>query len=181
MARRVVLHIGLPKTGTTFLQTTMWHNRPLLRQQGVLYPGRHRLNHYNAFQEVRRGDSGGAWSALVSELAGWPEVGLVSHEFFSMCSTAQVERVVADLSPAEVDLVVTVRSYVRQFPAVWQEALKMGGSASFDEFMDDAFAGRLRGAWGWASQDVPRVLERWACGVPTGRIHVVTVPPPGAP
>jgi len=27
MARRVFLHIGLPKTGTTFIQTAMWLNR----------------------------------------------------------------------------------------------------------------------------------------------------------
>ena len=30
--KRLYLHIGLPKTGTTFLQTTMWENRRALRR-----------------------------------------------------------------------------------------------------------------------------------------------------
>ena len=45
MARRVYLHIGLPKTGTTYLQTLMWNNREVLAGQGVLLPGDSRRQH----------------------------------------------------------------------------------------------------------------------------------------
>ncbi len=187
MARRVYIHIGLPKTGTTFLQTTMWHNRGPLGKQDFLYPGRQRFDHYYAYQQVRRrphpGDPypEGAWERLRAELSDWPGVGLVSHEFFSMATRKQVARLIEDLAPAEVHVVVTARSYVRQFPAVWQEALKMGVDSSFDEFMEDLFADRLSGAWSWDSQDLPAVLARWRSAVPAERIHIVTVPPPGSP
>lgn len=183
-ARRVYVHVGLPKTGTTYLQTTMWHNRASLRRQGLLYPGGQRLDHYKAFQQVRGGAKGrgdGMWDVLAGELAGHDGTGLVSHEFFSMATPAQAQRVVADLAPAEVHVILTLRAYPLQFPAVWQEALKMGYDGSFDAFMEDAFADRLKGAWGWASQDIPAVLERWATAVPVERTHLITVPPPDAP
>jgi len=35
---RVVLHVGLPKTGTTYLQAVLAHHRDALREIGVLYP-----------------------------------------------------------------------------------------------------------------------------------------------
>ncbi|MBS44799.1 MAG: hypothetical protein CMH83_16865 [Nocardioides sp.] len=187
MARRVHLHVGLPKTGTTYLQTIMWHNRALLRERGLLYPGRRRLDHYNAWQQVRREGRGkpvprkGAWTRLSDQLGRWSGDGLVSHEFFSMATPEEAARVVADLAPAEVHVVVTARAYVRQWPAMWQEALKMHYDASFDQFMADARTDRLKGAWGWASQDLPAVLERWEYAVGRERVHLVTVPAPGSP
>jgi hypothetical protein len=187
MARRVYFHVGLPKTGTTFLQTTMWHNRRLLKEQGFLYPGSRRMDHYHAAQVVRgtppeRMDrDAGVWDRIVAELAAWEGDGLVSHEFFSMASRRQARRAVRALEPAEVHVVVTVRDYVRQFPAVWQEALKMNSELSLDEFMEQVLAFETTGAWGWASQDIPAVLRRWSKAVPADRIHVVTVPPQGAP
>lgn len=187
MASRVFLHIGLPKSGTTFLQTTMWANRPQLRRQGVLYPGRERLDHFQAFQQVRgaqQRDGGarvGAWDRLVAELRAWDGVGLVSHEFFCMATAEQAGRVVADLQPAEVHVVLTARAYWLQFPAIWQEALKMSYDGGFDQFMAEAFAGERRGAWGWSSQDLPAILGTWSQVVPAERVHVITVPPPGSP
>ena len=39
MAERVYLHVGLPKTATTYLQTILWANREVLEEQGVRLPG----------------------------------------------------------------------------------------------------------------------------------------------
>ena len=187
MARTVYVHIGLPKTGTTFLQTTMWENRGALRRQRFLYPGNNRMDHYHASQEVRgasparMGRNAGVWDRLVRKLANWEGDGLISHEFLSMATAEQAKAAVAALAPADVHLVVTVRSYVLQFPAVWQEALKMNSDYGFDEFMDRALADKLRGGWSWQSQDIPTVLGNWAQSVPADRMTVVTVPPPGAP
>ena len=98
MADRVFLHVGVPKSGTTYLQTTMWHNRPALRAQGVLYPGRRRMDHFHACQDLRgkRGPRpGGAWDRLRDELSDWPGTGLVTHEFFAMATAEQAQRAVA--------------------------------------------------------------------------------------
>ena len=39
MASRVILHIGLMKSGTTFLQGRLDANRQSLQEQGILFPG----------------------------------------------------------------------------------------------------------------------------------------------
>lgn len=38
MTRRIVLHVGAPKSGSTFLQRAMLRNRALLRDHGIAYP-----------------------------------------------------------------------------------------------------------------------------------------------
>ncbi len=103
MARRVFLHVGLPKTGTTYLQTMMWHNRSRLRDQGFLYPGSIRMDHYRAWQDVRLGPrtgrATGAWERLREEIDAWDGDALLSHEFFSMATPAQAARVIEELRP----------------------------------------------------------------------------------
>jgi len=43
MLGRVYVHIGLPKTGTSYLQRTLWRNRAELARVGVYLPGERRL------------------------------------------------------------------------------------------------------------------------------------------
>jgi hypothetical protein len=40
-------------------------------------------------------------------------------------------------------------------------------------------AGKAR--WFWRVHDTPDVIRRWTQGVPSDRVHVVTMPPPGSP
>ena len=53
MAARVYLHVGLPKTATTYLQTILWANRDALEQQGVRLPGGSRRAHLWASRVIR--------------------------------------------------------------------------------------------------------------------------------
>lgn len=190
MARRVFLHVGLPKTGTTYLQTRMWEQRDRLAEVDFLYPGSMRMDHYRAWQDIHKGLGSsrdkGAWDRLRREVAAHSGDAIITHEFFSMATPEEAATVVAGLAPAEVHVVLTVRGYHLQFPAVWQEALKMGSRRTFSEFMEqvvasDRDASELTGAWSWKSQDIPAVLGAWATAVPSDRITVVTVPPPGSP
>lgn len=185
MATVITLHIGLPKSGTTFLQTRMWANRPRLRQQGMLYPGRSRMDHFHGTKIARglAGDdssSAGAWSRVLGPLRDWGGTGLVSHEFFCIADAVQARRVVAALPADDVRVVITARDYVRQFPAVWQEALKMGTAQGFGEYIERQLGpAPSTGPWGWASQDLPAIVERWSEAVGHDRLAVITVPPSG--
>jgi hypothetical protein len=188
MATHVYFHVGAPKTGTTFLQGVLRHNRETLRKQGVLFPGATPRDHLHASQVVRevtkhpaRSDRAGAWDQLVAELAEWPGVGIISHEFFGMATEEQAKAAIERLAPAEVHVVVTARDYVRQFAADWQESLKMGLDLPLDRFLRRAHRDRLPRPWGWNAHDLVGTLERWGSTLPPERVHVVTVPQAGAP
>ena len=188
MASQVYFHVGAPKTGTTFLQGVMRSNREVLERQGVLYPGSTARDHLHASQVVReatnnprRQDRLDAWDKLADELAAWPGVGLISHEFFGMATEEQARAAVERLAPAEVHIVLTARDYVRQFAADWQESLKMGLDLPIDVFLKRADRNRLPRPWGWNAHDIVGTLERWGATLPPERIHVVTVPQAGAP
>ena len=187
MATQVYFHVGAPKTGTTFLQGVMRHNREALRKQGVLYPGATARDHLHASQVVRgvtkhpgRLERAEAWDRPVAELAEWPGVGIISHEFFGMATEEQARAAIERLAPAEVHVVLTARDYVRQFAADWQESLKMGLDLTLDDFLRRADRNRLPRPWGWNAHDIVGTLERWGAALPPARVHVVTVPA-GAP
>ena len=187
-ARRVFLHIGAPKTGTTYLQRVLEANRDALARQGVLYAAGTTPRDRVWATEVLRGldlsrhpraEAVGAWDRIVEQVQGWDGTAVVSHEFFGACSAEQAKRALEDLAPSEVHLVFTARDYVSLASAVWQERLKYGHATRFSDFRLDA-ADRTP-MWSWRTQDLLAILARWQHDLPPSRVHVVTVPRGGRP
>ena len=188
VARRVYLHIGAPKTGTTYLQRVLEANRDALADQGVLYAAGTSSRDRVWATEVLRGidhsrhprpQAAGAWGRIVDQVKRWDGTSVVSHEFFGACTAAQAERALRDLEPREVHLVFTARDYVSQANAVWQERLKYGHATRFTDFrLDTADKTPL---WSWQTQDILAILTRWQHQLPPSRVHVVTVPRGGEP
>ncbi len=180
MARSVYLHIGLPKTGTTYLQTICWAARDQMRAEGVLLPGRRRRDHLWASRVVREEarvartsqKERSAWQRLRAELEAWPGTGLVSHEFFAAASADQARRMVDELGPAEVHVVVTAREPLGLFTASWQESLKNRGTTPMADY-GRSVSDRPSDIWNWRTLDLRLVLERWATAVPPERIHIL--------
>lgn len=187
--RRVYLHIGMPKSGTTYLQEKLWHNRTTLRDAGLCYPGDVKQAHFLAMLDLtglafggqRNPDAEGAWTRLVERARRGTGSVVISSELFVHAMPEDVDRAMADLSWAEVHLVCTVRDLARQVPAMWQETTKNHMPFSYTEF-----SSRVRNAepsdWAfyWRLGGPPVVLGVWARGLPPERVHLVTVPPAGA-
>ncbi len=181
MAQRVIVHLGAPKTGTTYLQAVLFHNRETLRAAGVLVPGKNRNEHGLAATGVRQGTEGRRWPVwlrLVEEAAGWPGTVVISNEWFAMASTEQAARALAELGDTPVDLVFTARDFLEQVPAAWQETLKLGQSSSLEDFISGLEADS--GRWRWTVLDPAEVLARWQGERPAEHAHVLTLPPKGA-
>ena len=53
MSGRVLLHVGLPKSGTSYLQKLLSANRERLRGHGVLFPGADWSDQVVAVRDVR--------------------------------------------------------------------------------------------------------------------------------
>lgn len=193
----VYVHIGLPKTGTTYLQDRLWRNRDIaLRVAGLLYPGNAIDDHFHAavhLQPERYLDwvdpaQARVWPTMTAQMRAWRGPSLISHELFASATEEQVRRLCADLSFAdEIRVIATVRDLGRQLPSVWQENVKNQRRASLTEFVAAVAAHatdpeREVGEEGpfWEFQDYVAILARWADVVGAANVHVVTVPARGA-
>jgi hypothetical protein len=181
VTRQVYLHVGLLKTGTTFIQDALWDNKAALGERGVLVPGRHRRRHLLASLDVRDdpklarrpGDVTAPWQDLVDEGSSWAgDVVVISHEFFAAASEAQVRRVVESLGEDEVHVILTVRALTDLGPSLWQEWVKNGGQLDIDSYprSDDYDPAD---EWGWGAFDLADILDRWGSAIPQERIHVL--------
>jgi len=187
MAKRVILHVGLPKTATTYLQSIVWANREILEGQGLRLPGFARKEHLWVSRIIRQDPAFEkhsprrlrAWERLRADTDEWDETALISHEFFAAASAAQASRMVEELAPAEVHLVVTGREPLGLFTASWQESIKNRDTTPMAEYSltesEDTTA-----VWNWRTLDIHRVLERWSPSFPPDRVHVLPLPAPPA-
>lgn len=188
--KKVFLHVGAPKTGTTLVQDLLHLNRDRLRSEGVLYPGDRFDAHFLAALDLlgkRWGglekEAVGAWDALAATANAWDGNVVISHEVFAAATARQARQALRTLD-GETHVVYSVRDLTRQIPAEWQEGVKHRRKTSYAEFLDDLRRDHPQTApvqWFWSVQEWPDVLSRWGATLPPERVHVVTVPPPGAP
>lgn len=191
---RAVLHVGAPKTGTTFLQQVLWKNRDVLRTNGIGYPLEAPREHFAATMDLRDMTWGGrrepewdgAWDRVAQRAGEWPgRCVVISNELLGGANTEQIRRAIGSLQPADVRVVFTARDLARQLPADWQEQVKHTHTVTFDEFVDDLVAHGMaaRAPFGpmfWGLHDPVHVLRPWAEVVGADHVVVVTVPPDGA-
>ena len=179
---RVFLHVGTPKSGTTYLQEVLWCNRESLRAAGVLYPGERPGAHFLATLDLRGIDyhvpdpnTAGSWDRLAAQVRAWPGTSVLSHEMLAAADPGAVRRALTSLAGVEVHLVVTARDLARQIPAAWQEDVKNRGRQAFGEFTRDLRerADSYFATTFWGYQDLPAILRTWGADLPPERVHVV--------
>lgn len=180
MTRTLYLHVGSPKSGTTYLQRILDGNRDRLADAGVLVVGRQHVDRVQAALQVRedrrwqrlppgRRDM---WGRLVTQIREWEgESAVLSYELFSAASAAQAERALASLPGLDVHVVVSSRDLARSMPSAWQERLKFGLTKPLESWTPPP-----KGEWGWWTTDPSSVAARWGATLPVERVHIVTVP-----
>jgi hypothetical protein len=187
--QRVYLHIGTPKSGTTYLQEVLWRNKDDLRALRVLYPGSRPDEQFLAtldllgrnFHGERDAHTHGAWDRIAAEVRAWSGTSVISHEMLAPASPEMIRRAVHSFGDAEVHIVCTARDLARQLPAVWQEDVKNVGMLTFDEFsrslrgLDDSIDPYFANTF-WGYQDIPAILRAWSAELPPERVHVLPLP-----
>jgi len=181
MARRVILHVGAPKSGTSYLQQILWNNLDRLAEDGITMPGNRRA-HYQAMGSLRGGvwenpDAPWTWDRLAAAVRDAEGTVLVSEEMLGAATTEQAETAVRSLGDAEVHVVVAERDLWRTIPSAWQQSVRGRTVGTFTAFVDALRTGANPGFW--AHQFALPILERWGTLVPPERQHVITVPAPG--
>jgi hypothetical protein len=187
--RKVYLHIGAPKTGTTYLQDRLALNSKSLAEHDVHFPSRSplvspALFHFRAALDLLDQDWGGPpghadgnWEALVRRVRRRSGTVIISHEILAPARADAVARAKRELgaSGAEIHIVYSTRDLGRQVPAAWQESIKQGRKWAYRRFLRRIESGR---SWFHRAFDLPTVLNTWAAGLPPEHVHVVTVPRP---
>lgn len=182
MATEVFVHIGPPKTGTTYLQAVLWRNRERLASQGLLVPGPSPVSQFHAVVDLLDDDptelgadrAAAAWERLVQQVRDWEGSVVVSHENLARAGPAAVERARTGLAGARVHVVTTVRAPHAVAPAAWQERLKNRGRQTWPEFITE-----LTGPSPFWHQHAGEALRCWTAGMNPADVHVVTVPSSG--
>jgi hypothetical protein len=188
VAERVVLHVGLMKSGTSFVQRLAVGNRELLAERGVVFPGDNWAAQVRGVSEVlgrkrvALEPEDGAWQSLVDEAAAFPGTALISMEYLGPAGVPKIEEVVASFAGTPVEVVVTARDLGRGVPAMWQEALKNGQHITYDDYVA-AVSERAEGLGRrfWREQEAAAISKRWGEAPGVAGVTVVTVPRPGAP
>ena len=148
MIRRVVIHIGPPKTGSTMLQDALHRNRDVLMQMGIRYAGSGTQSAAAAMAATRRRDRttgrqvpASAWKQLLKEIENSIEpTVVVSSEWFAAATPAQIRMISQELSGAEYQIVVMLRSLDRILPSRWMQNVIEGATYSFTEWLELVFS-----------------------------------------
>lgn len=192
-SHRIYVHIGEPKTGTSFLQHALWSNRAQLAAQGVVLPGYSYGGHARASQDLREvrwqpGDPAdpwtGEWDVLTGQALRAGGAAVISNELLVACNPPQADRAVRSLLPAEVHIVLTVRDFATLLPAEWQETVKTRSPVPWEQWLDKVIDAapapdRRRRMRFWTMHDTLAILRLWSRDIPSDQVHVITLPPQG--
>ncbi|HZC53220.1 MAG TPA: hypothetical protein VE441_12085, partial [Mycobacterium sp.] len=183
------LHIGEPKSGTTYLQQMLWTNRAALRAEGLFLPGEP-MDHWHAAEDLQQvakasndpfGPVTGAWNRLAAQARRASHKAVISHELLAAVDAEQAARGVRALGSADVHVILTVRDIATLLPAEWQESIKHGTARSWPDWLSDVIdhesvSANRRDWWFWRVHDTLEILRLWSEVVPREHVHVITLP-----
>ena len=184
MAKRLVIHAGFLKTGTTALQASMNLKQKALLEQGVYYPrvvdprvAVEADHHFAALALIgkpegwREEDSEDdvepidTWNDLRKELNGYKGTSIFSSEMLCELLVPQIQKVKAETTAEEKDVIFTIRPLVKILPSAYQQKIKFGQiKVSYETWLEQVFDPNRETSAAkqfWLRHDYPAVLQRW--------------------
>ena len=182
-----IVHIGPHKTGTTALQAAFWNNRKSVAKQGVHYAsnGRHAMTavlagieHISPWTVDKRPPPMWKWERLLNDIRSSNAKRVVlSSEFFADAKPENAARVVQQLDPKRVQIVVTLRPLSRILTSQWQQFVQNQNTIAFEEFLkktlDDPHPAKPPVFWRRHRHD--DLVKRWVDLVGPDHLTVVAL------
>lgn len=188
MARRLFLHIGMMKSGTTYIQRACNRNSDALETCGIRWALGSYARQASAFAEFTGSNRlmpgmEGSWRALREEVASRDQDVLVSFELIAALSEKRLGDFLKALRADETHVIVTARDLSRVLPSLWQESTQNRGVDRWPDYVravrEDPVDSKLRRSID-KHTDYAAVLRKWSTAVPADQLHLVTVPPSSA-
>ncbi|WP_231916156.1 hypothetical protein [Microbacterium karelineae] len=193
--RARLLHVGLPKTGTTALQRMAVRRRGQLADAGVLYPRTLTKRHDHllpaaALMGLKLATADGVpsidhWHDLMARMENDRERrAWISHEWISESDDEQVGRFRDELGD-RLHAVISVRHYGTILRSTWQEFLKSTMLHEFEDWiayiLTEAEAPDPQTAWQVEHVDLRAqqgtIVERWSRILGAENVTVIVVDP----
>jgi len=174
--RRLIIHPGFHKSGTTALQESLAKNRQLLRENEVLYPSIGTKAHHRAAWSLegqvwgwkKRGGeriSPKVWEKLVDRVNSAKEdTVIISSEFFSQIDGEKIRKIRSDLKGREIEILFTLRPLAKLLPSSYQQYLKYGLKVKYEEWLHEIFENREKTKVSpsfWRRHEHGKVIARW--------------------
>jgi len=133
---RYLIHVGPPKTGTTYLQRMFWELRGQMRNEGIYYPHEFwpsgpNFLHSELVRELRQGPSERLGNVFAALNASGSETVLISCEGLVALPVQSLAYLRELLGDAPVDIVFYARRWSDWFPSQWQQHIKQGSTEQF--------------------------------------------------
>ena len=176
-SKRIVIHPGFHKSGTTALQESFAVNRGLLKNHGIDYPAPGTTAHHRLAWSLTQKpwgwrDRGGNripekyWPQHIKEILSAKESTIViSSEFFSELDGEKIRKVRSDLQGHNVEILFTLRPLAKLLPSTYQQYLKYGTVAEYNEWLhsvlDNPGESKINPTF-WTRHSHSKVIARWA-------------------
>lgn len=172
-----LIHIGMPKTGTTVLQAALHEARPRLTELGVhnVSRGRHdiktALTAAGTLAPYWEDRWQGRWQQLAESFrTSTARCTVWSSETLTQASPERIQHIADELGP-DVHIVLTLRPLAPLLASQWQEVLRRRGTDSLDAWLSRHFDsvavdGTVNKTWNRVMPELHRfslrrIVEEW--------------------
>ena len=186
--KRLVIHPGFHKSGTTALQEALAESRQALKDKDVLYPYIGTKTHHRAAWSLngrvwgwkKRGGekySPKIWDDLVKRINGAKEETVIlSSEFFSELDGEKIRKIRHDIKSRDIEILFTLRPLAKLLPSSYQQYLKYGMKIKYEEWLHEIFENREKTKVSptfWQRHDHGKVIARWVDIFGTSNVTVL--------
>ena len=189
MAKRLIVHAGFHKTGTTALQSALFAVRDKLEKRGFTYPVVGGKAHHKAiYSLMEKGwgweDRGGnpvnekKWPELVKKIKRAKDTAIISSEFLCELNEAQIAKFKQDLGVEEATIYFTLRPLLKIVPSAYQQHLKIGIRSDYEKWLhsilDEPGVSTITPSF-WVRHQHAKVLKKWIDAYGKDRVKLVIV------
>jgi hypothetical protein len=182
-----LVHIGLAKTGTTALQSSLHNCRAVLAEHGVEYAGTRRHSRTAAtaitYDKLPTGfpaDAAKRWARLARSVRNsQADRVILSSEVLAGITPSRAQRLVSDLG-GSVQIVLTTRPLANIVASRWQQRVQEGQTRTYADWLHELFGIDRSGpgnASFWRRFDLAGQIGRWGPIIGEENITIVVLDP----
>ena len=189
MSKKLIVHAGFHKTGTTALQSALFANIKELTKFGISYPevggkAQHKAIYSLMGKTWGWEDRGGVtatdkkWKDLLKQVAKAKKTSLISSEFLCELNEEQIAKFKKDLNVSDAHIYFTIRPLLKIIPSAYQQHLKIGIKSDYEKWLhsilDQPGVSTITPSF-WVRHTHAHVLSKWIAEFGADRVTLIVV------